>query len=55
MTIVVPAKEPGANGNFGIAGPFQVRNDADTVKHQYQPTAVGWSGPPDPPDIDVGG
>ena len=55
MTIVVPAKEKGDNGNWGISDRYRVRQDAGLVKHSYDPTATGWNGPPDPPDISVGG
>lgn len=55
VAITVPAKEPGFAGNWGISDRYRVRNDADLKDHPYNPTTPGWNGPPNPPDISVGG
>jgi hypothetical protein len=55
ITIIVPAKEPGTLGNFGLSARYRVRDDAPRPdNYAYQPTAPGWDGPPGPPDIGVG-
>ena len=54
-TIIVPPKEPGATGNYGLSDRYRARQDASRPDHySYQATAPGWGGPPGPPDIGVG-
>jgi hypothetical protein len=53
-TIVVPAKEPGVYGNWGLSKRYRVDNGAAKGSHKYNPTSGTWNGPPDPPDVSVG-
>lgn len=52
---VIPAKEPGLAGNYGLTDRHKIRDNAPLTLYPYKLTAANWNGPPDPPDISVGG
>ena len=55
LQFVIPAKEPGSAGNFGLTDRHKVRVNAPLTLYPYKLTAVNWNGPPNPPDISVDG